>query len=156
VNNRERCCVLVVVLAAVAGCSACRETFEEHYPTLREAEQAGAISRGWIPSWIPSSARDIAEIHNIDSSAQLLTFSFDVYATASFLDACAPVERTRVIQPRWTAAKWWPAELRGSSAAPLGRLKFFFCESPEPSHRYFVGIDEAAGRAFMWNSPASP
>ena len=43
VSNRERCAVLVVVLAAVIGCSACRETFEQRYATRREAEQAGAI-----------------------------------------------------------------------------------------------------------------
>ena len=148
--------MLVIVLAAVIGGSACRETFEQHYPTLRKAEQAGAISRGWIPSWTPPSARDIAEIHNIDSNAQLLTFRFDVYATAAFLEACASVVRTRVILPSWTPAKWWPPELRQSSTAALGVLKFFLCESRETSNRYFVGIDEAAGRAFVWNTTVGP
>jgi hypothetical protein len=152
VSSRERCSVLAVVLAAVIGCSACRETFEHRYATRREAERAGAINGGWIPSWTPPSARDIALTYNIDTNYRLLTFTFDEYATAAFRQDCSSLERTRVVLPRWTPAKWWPPELHGSSAASPGRFKFFACKD-RGSPRHFVGIDEAAKRAFMWDTP---
>ena len=91
-------------------------------------------------------------IYNIDTNYRILTFTFDEYATEAFLEDCSSLERTRVVLPRWTPAKWWPPELHGSSAAPPGRFKFFACKTPGSSNRYFVGIDEGAKRAFMWDT----
>jgi hypothetical protein len=142
----------MVLLVAVTRCSAC-DTFEERYTTFREAEQAGAIRRGgWVPTWTPQTARDIVEIHNIDTNYQLLTYTFDVYATTAFLAACSSVEKTHVALPRLAPPTWWPPELRKSSPAPPDQLKFFSCRNLDSSRRYFVGIDEGAKRAFVWDA----
>ena len=136
-------------LVALAGCEACRETFEERYPTVKAAEQAGAIQRGWIPHWIPPSATDIAEVHNVDTNYRLLAFSYDSYATDTFLKACSPLDPKNVTLPIWAPVKWWPEELRHGSVAP-GHLKLFSCGDTD---REFLAIDEKAKRAFGWQTP---
>jgi hypothetical protein len=65
------CAVVILATSALAG-GGCRETLEKHYSSSAEAERDGAISRGWIPSWISSSATQIAEVHNLDTNSQLL------------------------------------------------------------------------------------
>jgi hypothetical protein len=146
----------IVALIVLTGCVGCRETIEERYETVRAAEQAGAIRRGWIPYWIPPSAKDIAEIHNLDTNARLLAFSFDSYATDAFLKACFPVERVHVVMPTWAPASWWPTELRQGSSA-RGRLRFFSCEDHDTGmgngRKSVLAIDEETKRAFNWGAP---
>lgn len=52
----------------------CGEQADEAYATYADAERAGAVARGWVPAFIPSSARDLVETHDLDTSAQTLHF----------------------------------------------------------------------------------
>jgi hypothetical protein len=54
--------------------AACGEQVEETYPTWAEAQRAGAVERGWIPTFVPQSAREIRDSHNLDSNRQTLFF----------------------------------------------------------------------------------
>jgi hypothetical protein len=51
--------------------AACGEQVEETYPTWAEAQRAGAVERGWIPTFVP---REIRDSHNLDSNRQTLFF----------------------------------------------------------------------------------
>lgn len=53
---------------------ACSEQVEASYGTWAEAERAGAVERGWVPAFVPQSARDIRDSHNLDTNAQTLRF----------------------------------------------------------------------------------
>jgi hypothetical protein len=64
--------LIVLMLMALSGCS---DEFTAHYDTWAEASQDNAIELGWIPNFVPSSAHDIRDTHNIDTNAQILTFS---------------------------------------------------------------------------------
>lgn len=70
---------------------ACSTQVEEAYPTWADAERAGAVERGWIPTFVPSSARDIRESHDLDSNRQTLRF------TARSSDVRAMVEELRPV-----------------------------------------------------------
>ncbi|ASU81784.1 hypothetical protein CDO52_02350 [Nocardiopsis gilva YIM 90087] len=59
--------------ALLASCSA--ETQEAHYDDLEEARAEGAVDQGWIPEWVPEEARNIQEMHDLDTNAQLLAFT---------------------------------------------------------------------------------
>lgn len=61
-----------VLLLSLAGCS---EQIDETYSTYADARRAGAIERGWVPAFVPSSARDIADSHNLDTNRQTLQFT---------------------------------------------------------------------------------
>jgi hypothetical protein len=82
-----------------AGCS---ETFEKHYADRREAEKDGAVVRGWLPDWLPSSATDIREIHNLDTNKSAFSFSIqrgwsppEAAGCVQALSAAAPSVRFR-------------------------------------------------------------
>ena len=47
----------------------------ETYPTWAEAQRAGAVARGWIPDFVPSSAREIRDTHDLDTNRQTLQFT---------------------------------------------------------------------------------
>lgn len=60
------------LLLSLAGCS---EQMDETYATYADAQDAGAIERGWIPAFVPASARDITDSHNLDTNRQALQFT---------------------------------------------------------------------------------
>jgi hypothetical protein len=61
-----------VLLLSVAGCS---EQIDATYSTYADAQRAGAIERGWVPAFVPPSARDIIASHNLDTNRQTLRFA---------------------------------------------------------------------------------
>lgn len=61
-----------IILALLA--SACDEVVQEHHSDFQAARDAGAIERGWLPAFVPSSAYDIRDEHDLDSAAQTLSF----------------------------------------------------------------------------------
>lgn len=63
--------LLASLLVPLAACS---EEIEERYSTWAEAKRAGAIDKGWVPAFVPKRARDIRDIHNLDTNAQILEF----------------------------------------------------------------------------------
>ena len=67
--------IVVSLLAAVLLLGCTDETFDASYATTSAALADGAVERGWIPEWIPSSATDIHEVHNLDSNQSALSFT---------------------------------------------------------------------------------
>lgn len=59
-------------LLLLVGCS---DWVKESYASRADAERAGAIERGWVPAFVPASAHDIRDIHNLDTNAQTLEFT---------------------------------------------------------------------------------
>jgi hypothetical protein len=56
---------ITAILLTAAGCS---DQMGETYATYADAQPAGAIERGWVPAFVPSSARNIADSHNLDTT----------------------------------------------------------------------------------------
>ena len=63
----------LVALVLLLGCT--DETLDASYPAASDALADGAVKRGWIPAWIPSTATDIHEVHNLDSNQSALSFT---------------------------------------------------------------------------------
>ncbi len=55
----------------LAGCG---EQIDKNYATYVDAQRAGAVEKGWIPAFIPSSASDIVDSHDLDTNRQTLQF----------------------------------------------------------------------------------
>ena len=60
-------------MLALSG-GACAETVTASYATYSDAEQAGAVARGWIPAFVPHSATEIREAHELDTNRQWVRF----------------------------------------------------------------------------------
>ena len=72
--------IRIVVLFAL--CASCGEIQSATYATYSDAIAAGAQRRGWLPSFIPATATDIREVHDIDTNTQWLRFRLPVGDTS--------------------------------------------------------------------------
>jgi len=63
--------LIAIVLLSLAACS---EQMKESYPTWAEAQRAGALEGGWLPEFVPQSAHEITDTHDLDSNRQTLFF----------------------------------------------------------------------------------
>jgi hypothetical protein len=81
----------LVAAALLLSLSACSEQVEETYPTWAEAERAGAIKRGWVPAFVPPTARDIRDIHDLDTNGQTLQFTAPTSDVSAMLTGLQPV-----------------------------------------------------------------
>lgn len=102
-------------LAAIAlflSLGACREQIEESYATWSEAQSAGAVERGWIPSFVPETAQDIRDSHDLDTNAQRLEFTIPLSDVPAMI-----VGLRRVSADDNTAAAELSKELRFGEAS---------------------------------------
>lgn len=65
----------LVTAGLLLSLAACNDEMKESYTSWADAKRAGAIERGWVPTFVPASARDIRDTHNLDSNAQTLEFT---------------------------------------------------------------------------------
>lgn len=88
-RNRRHAALLALLLGA--GCGSI-EVVQTQYATAEEAKADGAIARGWLPVWLPEDAKNIIEIHDVDTNES--TFSFSTGQSDQILrDAvCNPIE----------------------------------------------------------------
>ena len=112
------------------------ETREKTYPDFEAViQEGGAGEKGgigpgrWIPRFLPPSATDIIERHDIESNARWLFFHFNPQDLAVMVSACKEVTQSKIIYTRARVGGWWPEGLIGLSED--GRR-------PEDSHRQKV------------------
>jgi hypothetical protein len=86
VDRMRKLLAFSVVLALVA----CSEDEEENYATWAEAKRAGAVDRRWVPRFVPTSARDIHDAHNLDTNEQKLTFTVPPETVGPMLQSITP------------------------------------------------------------------
>jgi hypothetical protein len=103
--------LLGLALLVVAGCS---DRYESSYATYADAKSRGALGPGkWLPEFLPRSAREIREEHDIDTNELWVAFTFEEELSAPA--SCARSSHQAVLDDR--APRWWlqAAEGLGSS-----------------------------------------
>ena len=68
-----RVMILLIGVLLFPGCS--NDVLDASYRTTSDAVAAGAVKHGWIPAWVPSTATDLREVHDVDSNQSALSFS---------------------------------------------------------------------------------
>lgn len=136
-------CIVILVLSTFA----CREDFETSYRTYHDALADGAITRGWLPAWLPPTATDIVEWHDLDTNATFASFDYGSAPTTTFLSTCEPTSRTPLpSQPRSAS---WPrdrSDLQFYSCAEKTR----FADGRVEVREAWVAIDRKRTRAYFW------
>ena len=128
-----------ILIAVIAGCG---ETPEVYYPTYSEAISDDAVGRGWIPAWLPKSAIDIHEIHNIDTNRSMLAFRWDGADNMEFRSECEEIEPGLAEEPAFHVP-WWPRDVADNSQQPYS---FYACEGG----RAFLAISRERRKARYW------
>ena len=147
---------LAALVAGIAGVASIYqgEFVVERYATRAEAEAAGAFRRGWLPTFLPASAVELNESHDLDTNERWLSFRADTtelrtlvarLETLPYLDARASASR----RP-WRAGRDWPPELdRAMLATPRSTTQLSYHISP--SERYCLAVHWRSGYAYGWS-----
>jgi hypothetical protein len=78
------------------------------YPDWKAAEQDGAFRRGWLPSWMPVSAREIEDVHDLDTNVQAMRFVVPSGWRPPASAACSPA---KTIEPPRLRLPSFPAKI---------------------------------------------
>jgi hypothetical protein len=135
----------VVAALLVVTCTACAEQQEASYADLAAAERAGAIQRGWVPDWLPKSARGLREIHNLDTNQSMLAFRYDPSDQLAVPNNCSQVRPSEVAPVPFVVA-WWPRDVPPTKFA-THRRAFFSCGTG----RAFLALSAGEGEAYYWS-----
>jgi hypothetical protein len=142
---------LVVLVSLTAAMSACFwERPESSYSSFADAKRGGAVDKGWIPAWLPSSATDIREMHDIDTNESMLTFTYDTQQSWELPGDCQPVNYRQIPSPRF-ARKWWP-----NSHSLEQAYEFYRCKGDVPfsSAATWVGRHNSGRHGIHWRAHA--
>lgn len=144
VGQTMRSCVRNSALAvAMLLAISCGERQEVLYPDRAAAQQAGAIDRGWVPVWVPKSARAIHEIHDLDTNRSMMSFSFDAGEPLNLGSACTQVQRD-ALRPVPFAKTWWPNDVPPTQSVSH-RHVYYACQDGA-----YVAVSPRDGEAHYW------
>lgn len=101
----------IIILSAAITLSGCGEIKDERYADYEAARLAGAVERGWIPDFVPQSAYDIRDIHDLDSNAQTLNFRAPVSRIPEMVQGMT-VATDEATAARIVRVAGWTAEAR--------------------------------------------
>jgi hypothetical protein len=121
---------------------ACSERQENSYSSFAEAQSSGAITRGWVPEWLPPTSKDIREVHDIDTNRLMVSFVFPKKSAVALPVNCKRIDPSTPPAPPFTKT-WWPSDVPASRLSTY-RHSFFQCG------KSFVAVSESLGEAYIW------
>jgi hypothetical protein len=131
----------------------CSDRVGGHYPTYTDAERADAIRRGVIPTFVPRSATDIWEEHDLDTNEQWLRFRLPAGDTALLIGGqqmTGGEARSLYRQPP-SGLSEMPAGFRGKAAPDTSSGALRFVRYPaERAWAFCVAYDRKAAFAYVW------
>ena len=144
---------ILISFVLLAPLAACDESTYARYATYAEAEQAGAVQRGWIPPYVPANAVDIAEAHDLDLNTQRLRFRMPV---ADVPRLTAGMERLPLSQgwpPTVRSPELpgnWPSELSNYRITPRASLHLYRAPAINSGARC-LAIEMDRGMVYAWS-----
>ncbi|MEZ0233245.1 MAG: hypothetical protein ACAH12_10430 [Methylophilaceae bacterium] len=121
---------------------ACSEHQENSYSSFAEAQSSDAITRGWVPDWLPPTSKGINEVHDIDTNRLMVSFLFPKKSAVALPVNCARIDPFMPPAPPFNKA-WWPSDVPASRLSTY-RHSFFQCG------KSFVAISESLGEGYIW------
>lgn len=139
--------VIVVAAIHVAGC----ERVSSEYST--RADAAAAIEAGWLPEFIPASARHIREIHDLDSNDVCVRFELPADDRAALVASMRQLSAREVEGISVTCRlgpDWWFAGRgqrgRGTDLA----ADLYEVQVPAWQRSALVAVDRLGTTVFVW------
>ena len=82
VRRSMRCVPSIIMVLALTGCS---DVVTTQFATLAEAKAKRAFERGWLPPFLPDSARVIVERNNLDLNTGTGSFDYNLPERAAYI-----------------------------------------------------------------------
>jgi hypothetical protein len=150
---------LVAGVVAIVGVGLrylhCSDHMYSRYATLADAAAKGAVRRGWIPSFVPPTASDLYEEHDIDRNQVWLRFTVNPtdpsLALAAFTPLSLDAVRNLTVQPPCSSG-WWFEGFIEQQPENDGALHADVYQGPGllDSQVGYIAIDRTAGHVFFW------
>jgi len=146
----------IAIALPVLSTSCLWEVRGERYATLAEAEAAGALRRGWIPEFLPASAVEIEEVHDLETNLGWIRFRAAAGDIRVMIDSARPISLGHLsdedlLIPR--PPRDWPSELkRPLMATPRANFKLYTARDSHASR--CIALLEAAEMVWVWNCAA--
>jgi hypothetical protein len=139
-----------VLIAALAGCASERVSTMS-FASWREARDAGAVGRGWVPGMLPEGAYELRAAYEPDGWKRWGIMNFrseDAAALRAIIDPGEfSLEGTRIDIPG--RVEWWPVAMRGDldhqALAATGLQAYRVKDS-----RLILAVNWSQGRAYYW------
>jgi hypothetical protein len=139
---------LGLVMTLFAAACEQMETQENKYADAQAAITAGAIQQGWIPTFLPLSATNIRERHNVDTNEVWLQFSMNSNELDIIEKSCQRIASAEIKLPRKSGGAWWPDVLKEQERDALlqsNEYMFFYCENTGS-----MALRADGRKAFYW------
>jgi hypothetical protein len=101
--------LLLVFIVLVVGCERL-DVIENNYADMADAISSGAVAAGRIPDFLPPQARDIKEVHNVDTHEVWVRFLIGHDGEEEIKEVCVLLDYQDVSFPR-KVVRWWPSDL---------------------------------------------
>jgi len=141
-------------LAALVLClAACDETQRASYATYEAAAQAGAVQRGWIPSFVPQSAIEMTEAHDLDLNTQRLRFRIPLGDVPRMTAGMEPLPLAEASAPSVRSPALsgdWPEELTTPGQAPRASLRLYRA-SATGADAHCLAVELDRGMVYVWS-----
>jgi hypothetical protein len=138
----------------IAACLACSDRVGGRYETFAHAERAGMVSRGWMPAFVPRTATDLWEEHDLDTNELWLRFNVPAGDT-SVLSGAVPMPQEdlrRVYRQPPSGLSAMPDELRGHLAPETESGRVAYVRHPPGEHgQYCAALHRQANMAYVWS-----
>jgi len=133
---------LVHAFLVFALTTSCGERVSTSYADFAAAQTSGAVARGWVPGWLPNSASELHEIHDVDTNQSMLTFDYGRSSKFVIPESC--VANSGPVPDPPFAVRWWPELPKGTNTG----THLYVCESGAAT----LLVREADSRVWYWRS----
>jgi hypothetical protein len=111
---------------------------------------------GWVPEFVPVSARSIREVHDIDTNEVCLRFELPVEMHDAFVASMRPLSPEEVeALPKTCRLRpsWWFEGLIEHQPANDAALYANLYEAPVPAWRNtaLIAVDEGGPSVYVWS-----
>jgi len=111
---------------------------------MGDAVASGIVQKGWVPDWLPEHARQIREIHDLDTNEWAVSFAYASERGLAVPDGCMQTKWLETLPPR-LGAEWWPEDVP-SGVLDTPRHEYFQCAG------YVLAKADSPGEGFVWSS----
>jgi hypothetical protein len=134
--------LLLVSCIALGGCV--WENVDATYDSMANAISEGAVTKGWIPPWLPQGATNLQEVHNLDTNVSSLAFDIRDGTGWKLPAQCEPIRYGDTVPPSLKRS-WWPTDAELSEF-----YEFFECEADASPDHVFVGTKRDGHGGLHW------
>ena len=132
----------ILFLLVIGGCL--NDVLDESYSDMNEAIKDGAIDRGWIPEWIPKTAINIKELHNLDTNQSALAFDIPSQTIWELPEQCNSITENEVELSRYQRP-WLPNESKLKI-----NFKVYLCDTNSIGISEYVAISLDGRQGLHW------